>query len=96
MHSDSAPVDSAAKTAAGKRRPRGPRWERRKDSRPSELLDAALEIFVERGPDGRAEGVAYAAMAAMLIGEVQDLRRRVAAMEAGPSAAPASPRTGSA
>ena len=49
MHSDSAPVDSAAKTAAGKRRPRGPRWERRKDSRPSELLDAALEIFVERG-----------------------------------------------
>ena len=32
-----------------KRRPRGPRWERRKGARPSELLDAALEIFVERG-----------------------------------------------
>jgi AcrR family transcriptional regulator len=31
------------------RRPRGPRWERRKESRPSELLEAALEIFVERG-----------------------------------------------
>ena len=28
---------------------RGPRWERRKDSRPSELLQAALEVFVERG-----------------------------------------------
>ena len=28
---------------------RGPRWERRKDSRPSELLDAALQLFVERG-----------------------------------------------
>lgn len=31
------------------RRPRGPRWERRKNSRPSELLDAALDLFVERG-----------------------------------------------
>ena len=49
MHPDSAPADSAAKLPAGKRRARGPRWERRKDSRPSELLDAALEIFVERG-----------------------------------------------
>jgi AcrR family transcriptional regulator len=49
MHPDSAPADPAAKTAAATRRPRGPRWERRKDSRPSELLDAALEIFVERG-----------------------------------------------
>lgn len=26
-----------------------PRWERRKESRPSELLSAALELFVERG-----------------------------------------------
>ncbi|HYF57714.1 MAG TPA: TetR/AcrR family transcriptional regulator [Burkholderiaceae bacterium] len=26
-----------------------PRWERRKESRPAELLDAALELFVERG-----------------------------------------------
>jgi len=26
-----------------------PRWERRKDARPSELLAAALEIFVEKG-----------------------------------------------
>lgn len=26
-----------------------PRWERRKESRPSELLAAALELFVERG-----------------------------------------------
>lgn len=26
-----------------------PRWERRKESRPSELVDAALELFVERG-----------------------------------------------
>lgn len=30
-------------------RGRGPRWERRKESRPSELLDAALDVFVERG-----------------------------------------------
>ena len=30
-------------------RRRGPRWERRKASRPSELLQAALEVFVERG-----------------------------------------------
>ncbi len=33
----------------GRRQPRGPRWERRKDQRPSELLDAALALFVERG-----------------------------------------------
>lgn len=26
-----------------------PRWRRRKDARPAELLDAALEVFVERG-----------------------------------------------
>jgi AcrR family transcriptional regulator len=26
-----------------------PRWERRKESRPAELLDAALDLFVERG-----------------------------------------------
>lgn len=26
-----------------------PRWERRKDARPQELLEAALELFVERG-----------------------------------------------
>jgi len=26
-----------------------PRWERRKDARPKELIDAALEIFVEKG-----------------------------------------------
>ena len=28
---------------------RGPRWERRKERRPGELLDAALDLFVERG-----------------------------------------------
>jgi len=28
---------------------RGPRWERRKESRPAELLAAALDLFVERG-----------------------------------------------
>jgi AcrR family transcriptional regulator len=47
MRPDSAPADSSV-TPPAKRR-RGPRWERRKDSRPSELLEAALEIFVERG-----------------------------------------------
>lgn len=29
--------------------PRSPRWERRKDARPGELLDAALDLFVEKG-----------------------------------------------
>ncbi|MBN9459632.1 MAG: TetR/AcrR family transcriptional regulator [Burkholderiales bacterium] len=28
---------------------RAPRWERRKDARPGELLDAALELFVDKG-----------------------------------------------
>ena len=52
MSSASAPAhlsEPAVASALAKRRPRGPRWERRKGSRPSELLDAALEIFVERG-----------------------------------------------
>jgi AcrR family transcriptional regulator len=48
MRPESVPVDATA-TPPAKRRMRGPRWERRKDSRPSELLEAALEIFVERG-----------------------------------------------
>jgi TetR/AcrR family transcriptional regulator len=38
------PPDSQA-TASG----HAPRWERRKESRPAELLDAALDLFVERG-----------------------------------------------
>ncbi len=29
--------------------PRAPRWERRKDARPAELLEAALDLFVEKG-----------------------------------------------
>ncbi len=42
--------DSAARPdPAPTRGRRGPRWERRKESRPSELLQAALEVFVERG-----------------------------------------------
>ncbi len=28
---------------------RAPRWERRKESRPAELLAAALDMFVEKG-----------------------------------------------
>jgi AcrR family transcriptional regulator len=48
MRPDSIPADSPA-TSPVKRSRRGPRWERRKDSRPSELLEAALELFVERG-----------------------------------------------
>ena len=43
-----API-APSQAEAPARRPRGPRWERRKESRPSELLEAALEIFVERG-----------------------------------------------
>ena len=41
--------DTDAKAAKPPGRGRGPRWERRKESRPSELLDAALDVFVERG-----------------------------------------------
>jgi AcrR family transcriptional regulator len=37
-------VLAVSKKAADK-----PRWERRKESRPSELLDAALDLFIERG-----------------------------------------------
>ena len=29
-----------------------PRWRRRKDARPAELIDAALAVFVERGYAG--------------------------------------------
>ena len=46
MHRNAAPPEVPAKPPAARR---GPRWERRKDSRPSELLEAALETFVERG-----------------------------------------------
>jgi AcrR family transcriptional regulator len=38
---------AAAKPAA--RRPRSPRWRRRKDARPEEIVAAALDVFVERG-----------------------------------------------
>jgi AcrR family transcriptional regulator len=31
------------------RPPREPRWRRRKDARPEEILEAALDVFVERG-----------------------------------------------
>ena len=48
MPSDSTPA-APARPPTATRRARGPRWERRKDSRPSELLDAALDTFVERG-----------------------------------------------
>lgn len=42
--------------------PKMPRWERRKDARPQELLAAAMTIFVERGyASTRLEDVARAA-----------------------------------
>ena len=49
MPPEAAPPTVTAAIGKTPRRLRGPRWERRKDRRPSELLDAALEIFVERG-----------------------------------------------
>lgn len=59
---------SASRRVAGKRgqaaridlaRAGSPRWRRRKEARPAELLDAALEVFVERGYAGtRLEDVA--------------------------------------
>ncbi|MCF4167167.1 TetR/AcrR family transcriptional regulator [Zavarzinia compransoris] len=40
----------------------GPRWRRRKDARPSELLDAALAVFIEKGfAAARTEDIARAA-----------------------------------
>src|SRR5512142_2099140 len=42
--------------------PPKPRWERRKEARPAELLAAALELFVEKGYAGtRLEDVAHRA-----------------------------------
>lgn len=41
--------DSAAPSAARVRPPARPRWRRRKESRPGEIAEAALELFVERG-----------------------------------------------
>ena len=39
-----------------------PRWERRKDARPAELLASALELFVEKGYAGtRLDDVAHRA-----------------------------------
>lgn len=56
---DGACESSAARLPAGSSRGRGPRWERRKADRPNELLQAALEIFVERGfASARLEDVA--------------------------------------
>lgn len=40
------PRASAPRAAAG---PAEPRWNRRKDARPAELIDAAFDLFVERG-----------------------------------------------
>ena len=37
---------------AAKSDPRAPRWERRKDARPGEIIAAALDVFVERGYAG--------------------------------------------
>ena len=49
MPADAPAPLSSPKAPSATRRARGPRWERRKDSRPAELLDAALDAFVERG-----------------------------------------------
>jgi AcrR family transcriptional regulator len=39
----------ARRTAHSAPRSRRPRWQRRKEERPTEILDAALEVFAERG-----------------------------------------------
>src|SRR6267143_4339928 len=39
----------AAPKKATVRKPRSPRWRRRKDARPEEIVAAALDVFVERG-----------------------------------------------
>jgi AcrR family transcriptional regulator len=38
-----------SQTATSVKRPRRPRWQRRKDARPGEIVAAALELFGERG-----------------------------------------------
>ena len=43
------PRAAAAPKPAAPRRPRSPRWRRRKDARPEEIVAAALDVFVERG-----------------------------------------------
>lgn len=42
-------MQRAASKKAAVRRPRSPRWRRRKDARPEEIVAAALDVFVERG-----------------------------------------------
>lgn len=52
-------MTNPARTKKAAAQPNAPRWERRKGERPGELLDAALELFVERGYAGtRLEDVA--------------------------------------
>ena len=42
------PMAATIRPRSPKGRPR-PRWHRRKDARPGEIVDAALEVFVEKG-----------------------------------------------
>lgn len=52
IESNENPVPSSAST-------RAPRWRRRKEARPSEILAAALDVFLERGYDAaRLEDIA--------------------------------------
>ena len=52
-----------------------PRWERRKDARPSELVAAALELFVERGYAGLdpAQRAAFERLLTLADAELQAL-----------------------
>ena len=42
---------------------RTPRWSRRKEARPGELLEAALDMFVERGLPQRASRTLHVGLA---------------------------------
>src|SRR6266571_4859113 len=59
--------NAAVKSKPKPHRKTVPRWQRRKEARPAEIVAAGLEVFVERGEQMVAE---YRGSAAELLGEL--------------------------